>query len=346
MSTFIFQEAVEKAKRDYPAETRDITFIDGDAPGAREQVAVWVKKNINTGYMKWVMPNSSNANILDDIDHTLRKQPFFAMKDPVSQKGLMFFNSIEAADNLPIDRNAKLHYMFNHELGHLVMKQATASDLYNTHKDTPYALLRGVVAQAILESENKADTFGALKSYAEGHLDADDLRAIAAGRAVAMIASNMSSHLTSMSLDALSISADMGQFMSLKPAEIKAIAAEHARLYCPTPQDMVELRALSHEVADTINAQKDPMPLVARWVMDTLTQKPATDDETAHTQSRYIAARIGAKLLSSGDEAALKAITKSHGKKAEADLRSALQNIAPAGSPQAKLFTPAPKRPS
>lgn len=345
MSEFVFTDAVAKAKRDYPTETRNITFIDGSAPNAREQVAAWVKKNINTDYMKWVMPNNSKASILDDITHSLLQKPFFAMKDPVSQKGLMFFDGIEAEENLPLERNAKLHYMFNHELGHLVMKDATASDLYNTHKNTPYAFLRGVIAQATLESENKADSFGALKSYAEGHLDADDLRTIAAGRAQAMIANNMSSHLTSMSLDALSISADMGQFISLKPAEIKAIAAEHARLYCPTPQDMVELNALSRTVTDTIKADQDPIPLVASWVMDTLTKKPDNADEPVNTQSRYIAARLGAKLLS-GDDTALKAITKSHGKKAEANLRSALKDIAPAGSPQAKLFTPAPKRPS
>lgn len=346
MSKFVFQDAVAKAKRDYPAETRNITFIDGSAPDAREQVAAWVKKNINTDYMKWVMPNNSKESIIDNIAHSAMKQSFFAMKDPVSQKGLMFFDEKQAQENLPLDRDAKLHYMFNHELGHLVMKDATASDLYNTHKNTPYAFLRGVVTQAVLESENKADSFGALKSYAEGHLDADDLRTIAAGRAQAMIANNMSSHLTAMSLDALSISADMGQFISLKPAEIKAIAAEHARLYCPTPQDMVELHALSRTVADTIKAEQDPMPLVASWVMDTLTKKPDSADEPVNTQSRYIAARLGAKLLSSGDDAALKAIAKSHGKKAEANLRSALKDIAPAGSPQAKLFTPAPKRPS
>lgn len=346
MSKFIFQQAVAKAKRDYPDETRNITFIDGSDPNARAQVAEWISENMSPQFLTWLSPDKTMAEMLEHNTQRTIDNGFCAVRDPVSRKSMLYFNSDAVLEDVPLERNTKLHYIFNHELGHLLVKGGMSSDLYLEHKDKTHAEIKPLADIMTLLSENKADSFGALQTLVDRHMTTDDIRTIAFERARVMLTRDIVSHLTSMSLDGLSLKADAGHFISLEPAEIKAIAAAHATESCPTPDDMVGIKAISQQIAEKIAAQQDPTPLMAEWVMEQMMQKPSIDTPV-NIQSRYIAARFATHMLSSPDNAtALEHMEKSHGKTAEADLRSALKDIAPAGSPQAKLFTPAPKRPS
>jgi hypothetical protein len=200
--TFNFDQAVEAAKRDFPKETENVTFIDTSAPEAADQLLAWAKKArfSQTQYEALIQKmhdQSAFASVSSSTGDKLLGVP--VNRDPEKWG---FKN----------EKDKSAFFVFNHELGHIVIPEALASD---SSKTTEYR-------------EHAADTFAVLRSMQQGVLDKKDIVAKADDRGHSMLLTGDLTHLTSMSLDAVAINPKNTDFLSLSPKEMVKIAQKHA----------------------------------------------------------------------------------------------------------------------
>jgi len=120
--TFNFDQAVEAAKRDFPKETENVTFIDTSAPEAADQLLAWAKKArfSQTQYEALIQKmhdQSAFASVSSSTGDKLLGIP--VNRDPEKWG---FKN----------EKDKSAFFVFNHELGHIVIPEALASDSSKT----------------------------------------------------------------------------------------------------------------------------------------------------------------------------------------------------------------------
>jgi hypothetical protein len=85
---FDFAAAVEEARRDYPAETQDVTFIDGSKRNARKKLAAWFNAT-SSEYKNILARNGASINKIARETLAESSNKGFAFRDPVSRKKLV-----------------------------------------------------------------------------------------------------------------------------------------------------------------------------------------------------------------------------------------------------------------
>lgn len=217
---FDFNKAVADARRDFPAETANTTFVAIDAPGAEEQMQAFIdglpeEDRSLISKFRENNPDAFTANQGARVWATASGKKlltaFTGEHQPSAQELILFGTQDDAK---------QAYYTFEHELGHVVVK--------NADNPTNY-------------SEHAADTFALLRGFQSGFLDKSDAQLIAKGRDTLMWYNADYKHVTSMSLDALVINPKQIDFISLTPAEIAAVAAKHAETFSLS-SDLTALR--------------------------------------------------------------------------------------------------------
>ena len=209
---FDFAKAVAEAKRDYPAETRNITFIDIDAPDAPAQYAAWMDKLKS--------PQSHARAAYSGADKLTADMGAFAMGFEghvvVAVHGQKPDRPAGKAEGIPQGR--WLQYVFDHELGHAIVKGGMKDGILNPPPNF---------------KESIADSFAVLRGLRNGTLDRSDIREIADARVEEFMTRQglPQQHLTTMALDALVINPKQIDFCSLSNAEIKAVARDYAKAF-------------------------------------------------------------------------------------------------------------------
>ena len=207
---FDFNKAVADARRDFPSATKQITFFDLDAPDVEAQMQKFydglspaAKKNVD-------------AIRVDDPDFLTARDNPVAWR---SQEGIgilaaygtrTHLSDVEKIAYNPTEAAKHLQYTFQHELGHLVVKNADRPGNY---------------------AEHAADAFAVLRGFQSSFLTRQDVKEISDGRSMLGWLNCDVTHITSMSLDALIINPKQRDFMSLTPEETAKVAARHAEKF-------------------------------------------------------------------------------------------------------------------
>ncbi len=266
---FDLAKAVEMARRDFPAQTKNITFIDTTAPDAEDQLYAWAVK---------AGQNQIQYETLLDY----KDQHITVARESNGHRLIALPLGREAEDGaFPGNPYKSAWYSFLHELGHFVVPEAHAS---TGSKSTQH-------------NEHAADTFAAVMGLQLGIFDKADIAALADGRSHGMLLTKDVTHLTSMSLDAIVINPKNIDFMSLSKAEVVAIAKKHAATF-----EMEE--GIGSKFANLQGmhrwAEKEGIPLA-----DIVSEKLVKIHEIAMTapaqsQDFYLAARILDTALETG----------------------------------------------
>lgn len=268
---FNFDEAVEEAKRDYPKETENVTFIDTSAPDAAEKLLAWAQE---AGY---------SQTQYEALIYKMEHQVAFATSSNSTGGKLL---------GMPVNRDAEKYgfkgereksafFTFNHELGHLVIPEGLANE---SSKSTEYR-------------EHAADTFAVLRSLQQGVLDKKDVVNKADGRGQEMLFTGDLTHLTSMSLDAVAINPRNTDFLSLSKKEIVRLAQKHAASFetdaeADSSLKTVRRAGLQAQTDGEIETAVEQRLHALSYVC--LTAKP-------DTMQFYIAARILNNAIESGE---------------------------------------------
>jgi len=198
---FSFARAVDDARRDFPKETANTTFIDGSADDAHEKLYAWaVAQKFRT--IEWeriLLPQfeGKQAGVV-----------------PGHNGGMLMIMHPDRPSNVfPGATDKCNHYTFDHELGHLVAPKGTGRD----------------VAPDL--AENVADSFAVLRGLQRGTLVKQDLAALSAHRDSGFLLYGGLSHLTSMAIDSIIINPRHTDFMSLSPLQTARIATRHAEAF-------------------------------------------------------------------------------------------------------------------
>ncbi len=207
---FDFNKAVADARRDFPAATAKVTFFDLDAPDVEAQMKKFYdglspadKKNIDD-------------NRYEDPDFLSGKSTPAAWRSKDGTGILMAYGTrthlsdVEQMAFNPTEAAKHLQYTFQHELGHLVVKNADRHGNY---------------------AEHAADAFAVLRGFQSSFMTRRDVKEISDGRAMLGWFNCDVTHITSMSLDALIINPKQKNFMSLTPDETAQLAQRHAEKF-------------------------------------------------------------------------------------------------------------------
>lgn len=267
---FNFAEAVAEAKRDFPKETEDVTFVDTSAPDAQDKL------------LEWARAEGLSQRQFDSMMNMLESQSAFVSKAKKSGHKLMAVpvERDKSKWGFENEKDKSAHFVFNHELGHLVVPECVAGD---STKSTEYR-------------EHAADTFAMMRCLQQGTLDKRDIAAKSNDRGHALLVTGDITHLTSMSLDAMVINPKNIQFLSLSPKEIIKIAQKHAATFemdAETESRFLKVRRAGLEaqekglIADAVEQRLHALSYIC------LSAKP---DSTGF----YIAARILNNALETG----------------------------------------------
>lgn len=207
---FDFNKAVEDARRDFPAATKNVAFFNLDAPDADAQM-----QKFYDGLSPADKKNIDEIRV-DNPDFLTAKASPAAWRSKDGTGVLMAYGTrthlseVEQIAFNPTEAAKHLHYTFQHELGHLVVKGADRHGNY---------------------AEHAADAFAVLRGFQSGFLNRRDVKEISDGRAMLCWLNCDVTHITSMSLDALIINPKQKNFMSLDADQTAKLAARHAEKF-------------------------------------------------------------------------------------------------------------------
>ena len=211
---FDFNKAVEEAQHDFPEQTKNVTFVDLDAPDADQKLRDWVDS---------LSEKTKNAmqrgGALDTFTTTCSG---FAFNAKTEGKQILAIHSHYCKD-ITLFQHApekQAAFVFDHELGHIVVAEA----------DT-----------ATNKSENKADGFAIMRGLKRGTMDKKDAQLIADERAVDFFLEGDLVHLTTAGADNLIINPKKVNFLELSPAQIAAIAHKHGETFASDKDSRAEL---------------------------------------------------------------------------------------------------------
>ncbi len=247
MIAFKFNEAVAEIRKDYPEESRDVTFIDTSSWFAKWRIvyALWRMEPQFLDALK----NRTKKTSLPAIAALIVKHGFSSLRDPLSQYGLCVANSAYKG-TMPL-RN--LQYAFDHEFGHLAVEGATQRKLFSLK--SPEDITQPDEATALTNQwETKADVFAALRGLKRGTLERKDIETLSTNRALNTYFGYGTTHATTKGLDALLVTYEDAKVLSLTPEEIKTIAAQHGREFCLTGQEVSEIYCNLYQLPSLIKS--------------------------------------------------------------------------------------------
>ncbi|MDY0008163.1 MAG: hypothetical protein RBS08_00520 [Bdellovibrionales bacterium] len=206
---FDFDRAVQRARQDYPAETRNITFIDIDRPDAQQQYAGWLAQ---------LSPKARVRATQCGVPKLESDTGAFAMGFEGKVVVAVHGQQPQSWRVPEIPQGRWMQYVFDHELGHAVVK----GGMYN-----------GILNPPPNFKESIADSFAVLRGLRNGTLQREEIRILADHRMEDFMRRQglPQQHLTTMALDALVINPKQTDFMSLSHAEIKSVAHAHAKAF-------------------------------------------------------------------------------------------------------------------
>ncbi len=220
-SAFNFDAAVRAAQKDYPAETKPVTFINLSASGAIEKIGAWL---------------ASVAGEATTAEHIARLAAQVAAKNAVMRfshlSGQMMLASSSKPKSAYLGASAAREavFAFDHELGHAVTQNgvtAQASTQPRLHEQA--------------QSEIAADVFAILRGLSRGTMSRSEARSISLARAM----KTPGAHSTAQAIDALLDEKTDADIAHLSPADIKTTADAYAAKFTPASG---ELEALARKL--------------------------------------------------------------------------------------------------
>lgn len=283
---FSFKEAVQEAKRDYPAETRNINFIDISTPTAREDFRSWLKTtNLPGGKDKG--PYDETAD--EVFDSFLSGGGFVAYRDKSTGRAALLYNpKSKSADHM-----FSKQFIFDHEFGHLLVQNGLSD--FDALKNKPDLTLAegAVVLAATVKAESCADTFALLRGIRRGQIGEAEINDVSLTRGMESVLEASLSHLTMTSVDALLVDHKLADLAALTPQQQKDFAGEHADIntpdalkltFCqysfrPSSDDRPDARAQLLNLAKTVmEASSDSLEFyVAARILSTAVRTGAVD---------------------------------------------------------------------
>ncbi len=220
---FDFETEVARAKSDYPAETKNITFLDLSKPESRAQAIKWLKNT--SPEFKSLLTTKNLSNAFDQL--VLLMGGAFYLRDSITQRSLLCAHSAPPLKVSGTDKDGEALFQFNHELGHLVVPGGSV----------PVGEAKGLATNpakqqfVINRTEIAADCFAVLRGFSQATFSDADADSLALMRALSALKDMDLIHLSTQGIDQIRIDAHDGNITSLTPREIKAIARDHAKKF-------------------------------------------------------------------------------------------------------------------
>lgn len=204
MAEFDFEKAVEEAKQDFPEQTKNVTFIDLDADDADQKLRDWIDS-----LSAITKANMQRTGTINDLTTS---SSGFAFHAPQEGKRIVAMHSKYCAEISMFDHapEKQAAYVFDHELGHIVVPEAD---------------------KATNKAEHGADDFAVIRGLKRGTMDKKDIQLIADARATDFFLYGDLTHLTTVSLDNILVNPKNTDFLSLSANEIAQIAGKHAETF-------------------------------------------------------------------------------------------------------------------
>jgi len=259
--TFDFAKAVRAAIRDYPAQLAATAFIDGDNSAVVADTFADSEKG-QIAHLKEV--GQFGAKYHEQIDDGTCA---FAWNSEDGKSRFMFYRRPTAERNpmeMP-DLAMAGAAVFDHELGHMVVKRGMGNDAHQPQM-----------------CESVADAFASIRNFQRFGQKPEALSSYSGMRAYEFFL-GQESHLTTTVVDGIRLDAESVKFMSLSPAETAALAEEYAKNLSPATQELVEARRVYRAVIEA--QEKDGLDCEA--LAKTMLQQPANS----------LAFKLGARAL-------------------------------------------------
>lgn len=209
---FDFHKAVRQLVKDHPELRRNSLFIDA-------KQGLWLEPSP-------VLARLADDGALEEVEETVktarRLKSSFAQAVALGKKQvqtLVFYpdrHPLYAQRRGLIDDTGS----FDHESGHILAPQAAGT-----------------------LSENTADAYALLRRLQRFGAEEPDTGYCGWKRAYVFATSGVASHLTTFTADRITCDAKTADFMSLTPAETKAIARDYARRHTPDAKRLQSLAA-------------------------------------------------------------------------------------------------------
>lgn len=219
--SFDFETAVAAARRDYPAETSNASFIDAAQPDGRAKL------------VRWWEDSSEDFRFDNDLFIFMTEDSPQCTGDKETNRKLMIFSSdYESPVTFGLtSRRVRQGFTFNHELGHIVANHGLSAEQVEG-KD-------GNSKDVHVRAEIVADCFGILRSLAQKIITREDARRLTFWRGIA----GGTKHATAQAVDALLQAIEDKKIdpAKLTLEEIKSTAAVYAEKYAPTRDESAAL---------------------------------------------------------------------------------------------------------
>lgn len=225
---FDFEAAVAEARRDFPRETANITFVDLGVTGAAETLWKWFNENYGS--------DLDDDKLLFNDDAYLRKLGI-AKYCPATRKSLLTVNTRPShTPDMP------RQFILDHELGHLIVPGAISRD--DTSPTSALAQYRG---------ELLADSFAVLRGLQRGTLTREEAEGLSLRRAL-----SSDCHLTTRGIDeTLARTADI-DCSALRPRDLLELARTCAEAAMTDERDLSLITRRMRELATGRRAEREP----------------------------------------------------------------------------------------
>lgn len=271
---FNFEQAVADARRDFPKETKNLTFIDSSADDFDQKLEEFATKaGLNSIQFAHLVKKAQDKDALatEMNGHQL-------ILIPVTREG--------EKQSFPGDDYKSAYFCFQHELGHFVVPQAQEM---SSNKSGEY-------------KEIAADTFAMMRGLKDGVFQKSDLLSLADHRGQAMLMTMDFSHMTAMALDAIAINPKNIDFISLSKEDIVKVAKQHAKAFDTTAKADSKFGKMQRSNGYTMEETETGALAVRHDVIDAklLNLQQIAMDSPANSQEFYIAARVLNNVLETG----------------------------------------------
>lgn len=271
---FDFDKAVEEAKRDYPKETKGVTFINTSAPDAYEQIVAFAEKN--------KLNNIQFNRMLGHLDNKT------AIATEMNGEKFMLIPAAREAERgqFKDSQYKSAYFCFQHELGHFVVPGAHTED---KKKETIWR-------------EHAADFFAVTRGIQAGVFDKQDIVNQATSRQIeSLTAYTDITHMSTMTLDAVAINPKNIDFLSLTKEQILKVAQEHATQFefdSKTESSFTDVMKLGkvrgQRGFETLDQVEVAVNLRAQALCELCQSAPA------NSQAFYLSARLLEKIIENG----------------------------------------------
>jgi hypothetical protein len=220
--TFDFNKAVADARRDYPEETKNITFIDGSDSDPIKQFVAWINST-SPEFQQLILRDrglKSTAETWARESFTTRRG-MLTLRDPVSEKAAVIVDHKGSlvryylSPSVPLKRVA--NFFFNHEFGHALLEKGLVTSM------NQFSTINEFVTFGF---EINADAFAVLRSFQQGSLDMEDMKKFISRRNL-----EGPTHRTAYFLNKLASEIKPENMPTRTPQEVKNLAAEKAQKY-------------------------------------------------------------------------------------------------------------------